>query len=156
MLDYFIVGVVSLITPPPVVVQCLREYLQNCGMAVTLSDGCKVQTFFRLLIRDNLYFSKNYGRVKKRNSYTIIYKISGKRFCGIILYFFNIQGHYLAVVTKLELQVVPSFTGVPTFRTTPAGYDVFSVSCIEQKCLYMNTAESGQYISCFPCNLRSD
>ena len=65
--DIFIVGGLSFVSPSPTVLWLIpvREYMQSKGIQATTSDGSKPQTFYGVMIKDNLYFSKNYARVKK-------------------------------------------------------------------------------------------
>ena len=59
----------------------------------------------KVKIDGNMFFSKNYKRVTKRNSYTISYSKppSNCVYYGLIENFLSANGHYLAAIRTLEI-----------------------------------------------------
>ena len=67
-----------------------------------------MQVFYRLQLCTELFYSKKYGRVKKRNSYTIAYTSTSaatQQLCfGEVIFFFVINGIPFATINKFETE----------------------------------------------------
>ena len=75
--------------------QQVQEYCAHVG-------GCgRIETFYRLKLREEMFFSQRYIRVKKRNSYTILYKKETMLRFGLIVLFLSINRTPVALVQKL-------------------------------------------------------
>ena len=67
-----------------------------------ISTSQEVQKFYRVVVEKNVFFSKEYTRVKARNSFTVEYIHLGTLRIGIILYFIFISGCTFACITELQ------------------------------------------------------
>lgn len=100
--------------------QCTQEIARECfvlgGTTLTTidetirqqipeeycSENQRVQTFYRLQMKREVYYSKLYGRVKKKNSYTVqfIHPSSEDQCFGQIFKFISIEGYGVFAVMK--------------------------------------------------------
>ena len=64
-----------------------------------------VRTYPKVKVNGNVFFSKNYKKVTKRNSYTISYlkPPSKSVYYGFIEDFLSVNGHYIASIKTLEI-----------------------------------------------------
>ena len=77
------------------------------GAAVNVNDSW---SFNKIIYEKQMFYSQNCRRVKKRNSYTVIYTApNGKKSCGCIAHFLKVvlvnqdnQSHYLAAIKELQ------------------------------------------------------
>ena len=78
------------------------------GAAVNVADSW---SFNRIIYGEQIFYSQNHSRVKKRNSYTVVYTApDGKEAYGFIIYFLKVilanqeeQPYYLAAIKNLQL-----------------------------------------------------
>ena len=118
---------------------------------VCLGGGGSISTFTD---SDEIFFSAKYARVKKRNSYTILYSKEGMlRFGSIFVY---IKQHPIALVQKLI--VIARFKeDMPIFRARKSDeYNVISVYDIKEKCMYVKVDDNNVYVCRFPCKILTD
>lgn len=92
-----VIGGVSLQVPLPSVLCALSDFSQRHSLEV--SPG-QLLTMYRVEVRGTVFYSEQYQRVKKRNSYTVIY--CGNKF-GLIQYFVYIQEKVIAILKPLSL-----------------------------------------------------
>ena len=69
-----VLGGVSFKAHSPPVIEALRQCLCSHGLALPCGS---ITTVYRVAIQGNVYYGKSYERVKKRNSYTIVYLSNG-------------------------------------------------------------------------------
>ena len=104
------------ITLSPLHAACLNAALQSLHID-RAADDQEVQKFFRVVVNKNIYFSKEYSRVKARNSFTVEYicPLQGTRNIGSILYFVKHLHVTFAVVNELvPLSNVSAYFSLPT------------------------------------------
>lgn len=116
--------------------------------------------FYRLLRRGETFYSKEYKRTKKRNSYTITYHSHDDvKFFGYILYFITINSINLhfAVVQKLVATRVEAFHPVTAVLsvTELQQVEIVYVNSIIEKCVCMHLPNS-TYLATFPSHLNVD
>ena len=84
----------------------LQEINQLLSSINSPTLNCSVvRTYAKVKVDGNVFFSKSYKRVTKRNSYTISYlkPQSNSVYYGLIEYFLSANGHYLASIRTLEI-----------------------------------------------------
>lgn len=59
-------------------------------------------TFHRLIIGSDIYFSKEYGRIEKRNSYSVLYRYQSQLLFGQIRYFVLQEPAVFAVIDRFQ------------------------------------------------------
>ena len=98
------IGGVSLKVLLPSVLHALSVFLTAHGLDVPTSPHT---TLYRIEISGSVYYSRTYQCVKKRNSYTIVYRDdNGARQFAFIEYFLHLHQRVIAVLTPLRpLQV---------------------------------------------------
>ncbi len=138
----------------------------------TLLTADRIQVAYRVEINGDLIFSAQYGRVKKRNSYTIAYRdVNSVVRYGLQYYIIASDDLILALIQSLcptattyqgEFQLttnamnsVPG-TAVPVKVDPNAPLVVTSVECIQQKCLLMDVGLLVKYVVSFPNTIRLD
>ena len=84
-----------MISLSPSVIDATNAYLVHCGVSRLHSDT-RVEAFYKAKIGN---YSANYGRVCKRNSYTVLYKAGLEEF-GMIQFFFTIPLLSMPLVIK--------------------------------------------------------
>lgn len=120
-----------------------------------------ISTFRRLCKDGEVFFCEKYSRVKRRNSYTVAYicASSGLRHHGQILYFALLKNRPAALLKKaVELPAGEQF--LPTTAVFPvqvtSDLEVIGVPTIQEKVIFISTAQSTSYIAKFPCTLNID
>lgn len=120
------------------------------------------QHFFRVMLHGEIYYCENYQRVKKRNSYTMIYVDGeGVRF-GHIEQYLLIQNVPMAVVRRLEIASRSPFghhSHLSAILVQPASvfsYSLIAVHNIKEKCLYVEVEDNVAYIFRFPSKFLND
>ena len=80
-----------------------------------ISDSYQLQKFFRVAVGKNVFFSKEYTRVRARNSFTVEYIYQGAVKIGIVLYFIYISGHTFASISELQkINNISGYFGLST------------------------------------------
>ena len=76
----------------------------NALLDVPLPSASTVQVFYRLRRCNEVFYSAQYGRVKKRNSFTVVYSCGdGLRKFGFIQYFYIIEEKIFALIQVVTL-----------------------------------------------------
>ena len=156
--DSYMVGGTSLVFLSEEVIFELNNYLESKSLPAVPPDK-RVQVFYRLRQSGQLYYSSKYGRVKKRNSFTILYRKNENILCGHIQQFMIVHGHPLVVVNTIVLKdschshfglVIKTLDKVlfPVQKTL--SIDVIHISEIVEKCIYIATSDDQVYVSTFP------
>ena len=126
-------------------------YLVQCGVGRLHSDA-RIQAFYRAKLGSCTYFSANYRRVRKRNSYTVSYRKAGLEQFGMIQFFFTIPhlSMPLVVIKRLEKIAVSSQDDFDLTDPSIGNIDhiipvqetgelcVTELRCIERKVMYIN------------------
>ena len=117
----------------------------------TITD---IQIFKRLYKDGETFYCEHYTKVKKRNSFTIIYG-PGQNY-GQLQYFAIHQGKPTAVVRRLSRQEGSSYLVpiVPVIITTELV--IIDIKQIKEKVIFISTSPSTSYIACFPNSLNLD
>ena len=119
----------------------------------------RVSSFLRLQRNSEVFYSKEYTRVKIRNSYTISYHGGGELCFGQILYFILVEKKAAAVISVLKaLPIPPEFTPckfiVPV--ETTSCMEVVDVCDIVSKCIFVEVSVSTSYVVTFPSSVTID
>ena len=103
-----------------------------------------------------IFFSAKYTRVKKRNSYTILYNKDGMLRFGLVLQYFCIKRQPIALVQKLI--VTARFKeDIPIFSVRKSDeHDIINVCDIKEKCMYVEVDSNNVYACRFPCKILTD
>jgi hypothetical protein len=147
-----IVGSTSTRTPTPEVAQLLQE------------TG-SITTFTRVLTNDNvIFYSKEYLRVKTRNSYTVAFRDGRNVMFGQILYFVALNNQAIAIIDVLNPGSAES-----TFQLTFSALNlrVFPVSSttrvlavpvtdIQEKCIFVSVGLSTNFVARFTSQVHLD
>ena len=146
----------------PADVEALSKYLSARGLNVPPNPHT---TLYRINFRGHTYYSSQYERVKKRNSYTIAYLDNGVRKYASIKYFLYTCQKVLAVLNPLlplELTFSETFglhTALSSQSFIPVRVaDKIELCCAEDiltKCLLLDM-NSILYIVMFPSTLIYD
>ena len=96
--DITVLGGVTLKTPLPTDADALSDFLLNYELC--LPPG-PLTTIYRVEFQGVTYYSRAYERVKKRNSYTVMYCSNGQERFGIIEYFLFLHNKVFAVLKLL-------------------------------------------------------
>ena len=119
----------------------VNEYMAEKGHPL-VEVGQRVMKFFRIDVNNTLYSSKEYTRVKKRNSFTICYNSKGSLRLAQILYFVEAQGCGFAIGKDYGLNGRIALPPQLTSSVFPVIEDqdlkLFSVDLIIRKCVYVN------------------
>lgn len=169
--DISAIGGSALISLSPSVIDATNAYLVHCGVSRLHSDT-RVQAFYKAKIGNCIYFSANYGRVCKRNSYTVLYKKAGVEEFGMIQFFFTIPllSMPLVVIKRLESITVSSQDHFDLTDPAIGSIDhiipveetgelyVTELKSIERKVLYIHfpSGFSDKYICLFPTQWMHD
>ena len=104
-----------------------------------------VAKYFRAVCKGSTLFSKEYRRVKVRNSFTVMYHNGGVKF-GVILFFITIQSHMFAIVESLAANSSSPLLAILHQYITPVcisnNFDCIAVECILCKCVYVHVNNS--------------
>ena len=162
-------GGTTLLFIDPTVVQLANEFLQNldADSMVSFSPERRIRVLYRVEISGQVYSSAQYNRVKRRNTYTVMYtNVNGINIFGLVQY-------YMLATDKLVLAVIERLVRLPgiscqehfqltsaaldsvsclgSFPVRPSGsLDVIGLSNIKEKCLHIELSASIQYISRIP------
>ena len=124
-------------------------------------------TVYRVEYRGEVYYSQQYQRVKKRNSYTVAYSDSGAKRFALIEHYVFVQNRLIAILKPL---LPVSVSCQQHFNLTTTALDSFlylspvtkgqCVKCcfVEQfiaKCLFMDL-NFVQYVAQFPSRIMFD
>ena len=101
--DISAIGGSALISLSPSVLDATNDYLV-CRSVRRLHPDTRIQAFYKAEIGNCIYFSAHYGRVRKRNSYTVSYRKAGSQEFGMVQFFFTIPflSTPLVVIKRLE------------------------------------------------------
>ena len=130
-----------------------------------------VEKFYRLIISSVIFYSKQYTRVCKRNSFTISYTVpnnsTGPRFAQI-QYFIRLKDHIYAVIKELNCIAgsVGSFFNLSTdaldnnkkiLSVVEVDDDIslLNINCIKNKCMFL-VIEDNCFIGQFPNDITHD
>ena len=95
-----VLGGISVKLASPQVLHALKECLRLNGMATVVFSPLKM--VYRVEVRGKLCYSRQYQRVKKRNSFTIVYlDCTGLNKFALIDYFVFASEHLIAVLIPL-------------------------------------------------------
>ena len=162
-------GGTTLLFIDPAVVRLANEFLHHLDADSTISCSPERRTrvLYRVEISGQLYSSAQYNRVKRRNTYTVMYtNIDGIDTFGLVQYYMLATDKLvLAVIERLERlpgtscqehfqltsAALDSVSCLGTFPVRPSGsLDVVGLSHIIEKCLHIELSASTQYISRIP------
>ena len=169
--DIYAIGGSALICLSPSVLEATNAHLVRCGVSQIHSDT-RIQAFYKAKIENCMYFSAKYGRVCKRNSYTVSYKKAGFSEYGMIQFFFTIPllSMPLVVIKRLETisisskdhfhltdPVVSNISHIIPVQETRELY-VTELKNVERKVLYIHfpSGFSDQYVCLFPTQWMHD
>lgn len=120
----------------------IQHQMRSLGIHVPTSG--LVTTFYRLQIQKETFYAKLYGRVFKRNSFTIRYSHNGFIYFGSILYFLALQSTTVAVVNRLSVSSSNPFAvhvhHINVVHASPT-LDVVRISSIIEKCFSICTGQ---------------
>ena len=159
-----ILGGVTLKFVSPDVQEALMEMFEGQGIDISGS----LTTFYRVDIHGTVFYSRQYQRVKKRNSYTIAYHHSASTTkYAFIEYFVYVQERVIAILTPLKpLHIACQ----DHFHLTTDALDkvlflvpveiessvcVCFVEDIKAKCLFLNF-HSSNYVVLLPATILFD
>lgn len=110
--------------------------------------------FYRLLKRSKIFYSKNYKRTKKRNSYTVMYRDG----FGQVLYFINLTDKTIAVVQKLDISLDVRFVlhKSTLYASSTTTITLVPVEHLLEKCVFMGINAAEQYIARIPSHIVMD
>ena len=163
-----IVGGTTLLFIDPTVVQLVNEFLHRLHSSSIMScdPERRVRVLYRVEISGQLYSSAHYNRVKRRNTYTVMYtNNNGIDTFGLVQYYiFAADKIVLAVIERLNRLPVScqehfqltsaaldSVSCLGSFPVRPSGtLDVVELSSIKEKCLHIELSTSTQYVSRIP------
>ena len=166
--QHAIVGGMSVTTLTPDEKQFLSSrYMIQC--AGNIPDT--VQTFYRLQRGNSMFYSKRYGKVKKRNSYTVLFKnTASKEQFGQILYFLLIGNLPFAMLQPFAIHTTATdHFNLPQPDCTPLNSKLFivpqesdiinvavPVNHIISKSVFVDIGSHNSYVLCFPTHLTID
>ena len=81
---------------------CLSSEVQDALKEMFGVDVEMAQTFHRMQVNGKVYHSREYKRMKTRNSCTICYSADGQEKYGLIEFFTCLPTCTVAVITQLE------------------------------------------------------
>lgn len=163
-----IVGGTTLLFIDPTVIQLVNEFLRHLHTRSVLSFNPerRVRVLYRVEISGQLYSSAHYNRVKRRNTYTVMYTNNND------IDTFGLVQYYIFVADKIVLAVIERLNRLPiscqehfqltsaaldsvsclgSFPVKPSGIlDVIELSSIKEKCLHIELSTSIQYVSRIP------
>lgn len=156
--DISAIGGSALIALSPSVLEATNAYLVRCGVSQLCSDT-RIQAFYKAKIKNCIYFSACYGRVCKRNSYTVSYQTAGLEVFGMIQFFtIPLLSTPLVVIKRLETITVSSQDHFNLTDPVIGNIDqtgelyVTELKNIERKVLYVHfpSGFTDRYICLFP------
>lgn len=135
----------------------IPQYMQDhpliCG------DRATIKTFYKLRIGSELFYSKRYTRVIKRNSYTILYKKGDRCYFGEVIQYFSINQCVVASVQRLVVTSKDPFIhdSIPIAKVQEQSlYDVINICDIYEKCVYVEIDNDNKYVCRFPSKILCD
>ena len=157
-------------------VHLLNAQLQWIAPGESVSTGAQCTIAYRLAKGNAVFYSSTYKRIKKRNSYTVVFQEdSGCAAYGQILFFVSVSNNVFVFVSKFEVLCV---TCQSHFGLSHDSLDKLSVSrivliesnsgelvCIpasqlQAKCIFVSVTNSSsscyQYVVTFPNTLLYD
>ena len=161
-------GGTTLLFIHPTVIQLVNELLRHLHTSsiVSCDPERRVRVLYRVEISGQLYSSARYNRVKRRDTYTVVYtNNNGVDTFGLIQYYiFAANKVVLAVIERLNRlsiscqehfqltsAALDSVSCLGSFPVRPSGtLDVVGLSNIKEKCLHIELSTSTQYISRIP------
>ena len=161
-------GGTTLLFIDPTVVQLVNEFLRHLHSTSVLSYNPerRVRVLYRVEISGQLYSSAHYNRVKRRNTYTVMYTDNNgiDTFSLVQYYIFAADKIVLAVIKRLNRlpiscqehfhltsAALDSVSCLGSFSVRPSGIlDVVELSTIKEKCLHIELSTSTQYVSHIP------
>ncbi len=139
----------------------LDDNVRHLTSLLRLDSPSLVQVFYRLQKNNTTFYSAKYGRVKKRNSYTVTYYSDNEILFGQIQYFIHFSTHQLAVLKQLTLLTTSltqhfslttdAMDHRPLLCPCTIGTDLVVVhtSALNTKCLFVHF-DSRMYVATFP------
>lgn len=119
-----------------------------------------ISIFKRLLKNGEIFFCDKYLRVKKRNSFTVLYKSAsdGRDQFGQILFFTIFQNKPGVVLKQLQLLDTPECFQPACVCPVKVinKLVVTSISNIKAKCVFVQVSSNVSYVFKFPCSLIVD
>ena len=157
---------------PPAVVHAANIYISNSGLDPLLKENERHRVAYRIFVHGEIIYSSQYGRVKKRNSYTVQYKdMNNDTHYGSVQYF-------IVASEEIVLAVLHEMSSVSTYQdefdlstdelNSTAGAAkvvgdphhgsviVTSVKCIQDKCLLIDVGTLNKYVVSFPNKVHLD
>ncbi len=127
-----------------------------------------IQVFYRLQLCTEIFYSRKYGRVKKRNSYTVAYNsitTEQLRF-GEIIFFFVINGIPFATINEFKTEQAVEHFQLPLDFSILNGIiypvvtrcsiaTVIKAESISYKCVCTDV-RCKTYVVLFPCKISCD
>ena len=161
-----IVGGTTLLFIDPTVIERVNEFLGHLGTGgMSCNPARRVRVLYRVEISRQLYSSAHYNRVKRRNTYTVMYTNDGIDTFGLIQYYILVADKIvLAIIERLERlsiscvehfqlnsAALDSVSCLGCFPVSSSGsLDVVGLSSIKEKCLHVELSPSIQYVSRIP------
>lgn len=162
-----VLGGVTLKVLSPNVHSALTNLFTAEGLDVPFGS---VTTFYRVEFKGIILYSRQYQRVKKRNSYTVSYRdVSGSTSFALIDYFVFVHNKVIAILKPLQ---TIETTCKEHFKLTTSALDAVGhivpvqidessvcVCFLEQilsKCLFLSFNSAVQYVVSFPCTILFD
>ena len=159
-----VLGGISLQTPMPCDAVALTNFLHKHELELPSGQLTRI---YRIEFQGVIYYSRTYQRVKKRNSYTVLYQSDAQERFGIIEYFVFLHQKIIAVLKLLSpisvtckdhfnlsttvLDTVSFLTPVVKSNTVECCF----VEDFVNKCLFIDL-NSIQYVCQFPSTLNFD
>ena len=163
-----IVGGTTLLFLDPTVVHLVNEFLHciDANGVILCTPERRVRVLYRVEISGQLYSSAHYNRVKRRNTYTVMYTDNdGIDTFGFVQYYILAMDKIvLAVIERLNRlsvscqehyqltsSALDSVSCLGSFVVRPSGIlNVVKLSNIKEKCLHIELSPSSQYVSRIP------
>ena len=131
-------------------VHCLKENVYAIGSMTIITqsqilphmqdhpygDRATIKNFFKLRIGSELFYSEQYTRVVKRNSYTILYKKGNTFYFGKVQYW-CVNRHMIASVQRLVVTSKDPFIhcSIPIAKVQEQSHYVIDICDICEKCI---------------------
>ena len=143
-------GAVKTTVPPRPICEKLQHHFHH---PINL-----VKVVFRLHIRDGIFNCKNYTRVKKRNSYTVLYEARGHFHYGKIIQFYVVRKAAVACIQQMVVTSMHPFgESIPIVQVEQRDHlDIVDVRMIHEKCLCIEVDDNAMYICRFPSKILCD
>ena len=132
-------------------------YMQDYPLVC--EDRATIKTFYEVWIGSELFYSKQYTRVIKRNSYTILYKKGDRCYFGKVLQYYFVNQNVIASVQRLVVTSKDPFIydSIPMVKVKEQSlYDVINICDIYEKCVYVEIDNDNTYVCRFPSKILCD